>query len=77
MKLIEFPQQMMVLAKDQPQYFPMPAHVDSEGTVTCCWSLTWRERFRLLLRGKLWHQVMTFNRPLQPQMLHIDKPPLS
>lgn len=73
----EFPEQTVVFAKNQPEYLPLPAHVDlstSSMVVTCCWQLTWRERIALLLTGKLWHQVLTFGKPLQPQMLHAKKP---
>lgn len=41
MTLIEFPEQTVVIAKDQPEYLPMPAHRlagDFEGCVTCCWT---------------------------------------
>jgi hypothetical protein len=80
MNLVEFPEQTTVFAKDQPEYLPLPAHVypnDVEGRITCCWSLSWRDRFRLMLTGLLWHQVLTFNRPLQPQFLTVDKREMS
>ena len=79
MNIINFSEQTCVFAKDQPQYRPLPAHIDKgdpEGRLTCCWSLTWRERLRVLWTGKLWHQVLTFNQPLQPQLLLTEKPPL-
>lgn len=77
--MIEFPEQTVVIAKDQPEYMPLPAHVckTPEGRVTCCWKLSWRERLKLLWRGVLWHQVLTFRRPLQPQLLLVDKPELA
>lgn len=73
---IEFPEQTDILAKNQPQYLPMPVHrcTDSTGKMTFCWKLTWQERFKLLLTGKIWQQVMTFHGALQPQRLSIDKP---
>lgn len=77
MKPIEFPEQTVVIAKDQPQYQPLPAHRfadDPEGRIVFCWKLRFRERLIVLFTGKLWHSVLTFNRPLQPQMLSIDKP---
>ncbi len=77
MKLIEFPEQTTVYAKDQPEYLPLPAHRfagDPQGRIACCWQLTWRERFTLLWRGVLWHQVLTFKQPLQPQLLTVEKP---
>lgn len=79
MKLVEFPEQTVVIAKDQPQYLPMPAYRypdDPDGRIACCWALTWRERFAILFSGVLWHQVLTFNQPLQPQLLTTDKPEL-
>jgi hypothetical protein len=76
MKLIEFPQQTVVIAKDQPEYNPLPAYRfgDAEGRIACCWSLSWRERLRVLFTGRIWHQILTFNQPLQPQLLTIEKP---
>jgi hypothetical protein len=76
MKLIEFPEQTVIIAKDQPEYLPLPAHQfhDNEGTIAFCWQLSWRERFKVLFTGVLWHQVLTFHTPLQPQMLGTDKP---
>jgi len=80
MTLIEFPEQTVIIAKDQPEYLPLPAYRypdDIEGKIVCCWKLTWRERLRLLFTGKVWHQVMTFNGPLQPQLLQVEKPEMA
>lgn len=76
MKLIEFPQQTVVIAKDQPQYNPMPAYraPGADGRVICCWRLTLPERFKLLFTGRLWHHILTFHQPLQPQLLEVDMP---
>lgn len=77
MTLIEFPEQTVVIAKDQPEYLPLPAHRfanDPQGRIACCWRLSWRERVSVLLRGIVWHQVLTFDRPLQPQLLTVEKP---
>lgn len=77
MDLIEFPEQTVVIAKDQPGYRPLPAYRfpnDPTGKIVCCWRLTLRERLAVLLGGTLWHQILTFNRPLQPQLLMVEKP---
>lgn len=77
MKLIEFSEQTLVIAKDQPEYIPMPAYKyanDKQGTTVFCWGLSWRERLKILFTGLLWHHVLTFNQPMQPQMLGTDKP---
>ena len=77
MELIDFPEKNVVFAKDQPEYLPLPAHRfagDAEGRIAFCWRLSWRERLRVLLTGRLWHQVLTFGHPLQPQILMVEKP---
>ncbi len=64
-------------AKDQPQYLPLPAHVSNyDGCVTSCWSLTARERLKLLFTGRLWFQQLAFGQPLQPQRPSVDRPVL-
>lgn len=77
MNLIDFPEMTVVYAKDQPPYRPLPAHRftdDGEGRIACCWALSWRERLRVLFTGHIWQQVLTFNKPLQPQLLTVEKP---
>lgn len=79
MNLADFPERNVIFAEDQPQYLPLPAHralYDLEGRVTCCWVLSFRERLQVLLTGRIWHQVLTFNQPLQPQLLTTAKPDL-
>lgn len=79
MNLIEFPEQNVVVAKDQPQYRPMPAHKlkdDVSGRVVFCWKLTPEEIEAVVKTGEIWHTVMTFNQPLQPQLLTVEKPEL-
>jgi len=79
MKMVKFPEATVTYAENQPEYLAAPAHRsehDETGTATFCWRLTWRERLKLLWRGALWHQVLTFNHPLQPQWLGVDKPQL-
>lgn len=74
---IEFPEQTVVIAKSQPEYAPLPSHQaigDPQGRVVVCWKLTWRERWKILRHGLLWHQVLTFHQPLQPQLLGTEKP---
>lgn len=77
MNMVEFLEQTTVFAKDQPEYKPLPAHAfkdDPQGRIACCWKLSWRERWAVLRRGVIWHQVLTFNKPLQPQLLSVEKP---
>lgn len=75
---IEFPEQTVIIAKDQPQYIPLPAYQyerDRTGTVVFCWQLSEEELAELIRNnGVLYHTVQTFNRPLQPTMLDVVKP---
>ena len=74
---VKFPGQTSVFAADQPPYLPLPAHMSAKtGRATFCWSLTWHERVTVLLSGRIWHQVLTFNEPLQPQKLMVTRPSL-
>ena len=77
MDLISFTEVNTTFGKDQPEYSQLPAHRfadDPNGRIACCWQLTWRERFRVLVTGQIWHQVLTFYRPVQPQKLTVEKP---
>jgi hypothetical protein len=79
MNPIKFEGHNRVFAENQPQYRPLPAHKsgDEEGTLTFCWKLSWKERFQIFISGRLWHQVLTFNSPLQPQLPLTTKPMLT
>lgn len=76
MQPIEFEEQTVIYAKDQPEYLPLPAHQfkDPAGTIAFCWKLSWKERLKVLFSGVIWHRVLTFNQPLQPQILEAEKP---
>ena len=77
MDIIEFPEQTIIFAKDQPQYRPLPAYRyqdDPEGRIVCCWELSFSERIAVLFTGKIWHSILTFNQALQPQLLQVNKP---
>ncbi len=76
MKPIEFPEQNVVFAKDQPEYMPLPAFVDRSsprGEVVSCWKLSFRERLRLLFSGRLWVCLLSFNGPLTPSFFTTKK----
>ena len=73
MKPIEFPEQTMVWAKDQPPYLPLPAYTDDRETISL-WALTWRERIRALFTGRLWLRQLNLGNPLQPQVPSLQSP---
>jgi hypothetical protein len=74
MEIVAFPECNTVYAKDQPEYLPLPAYREEDGCVTSCWKLGLLERLRLLMTGKIYVSVLTFNQPLQPQKLTLDSP---
>lgn len=53
-------------AENQPEYIPLPAHKDEDGEVTTCWRLSFKERVKALVTGKMYLRILTFNSPLQP-----------
>lgn len=74
MKPIEFKGFNKTLAKNQPEYQPLPVLWEDDGQVTSCWKLTWKERLQVLLKGNIWLMQLTFNKPLQPQLLLTSNP---
>jgi hypothetical protein len=75
MKPIEFKEQNVVFAKDQKEYIPLPAFKNDspQGEVVSCWKLSFVERLRLLLTGKLWVCLLSFNNPLTPSFFTTKK----
>jgi len=65
-KPVRFKYQNVVYAENQPEYLPLPAHRNDEGTVTSCWKLNLWERLLILFTGKIWWSVMTFGDPQLP-----------
>lgn len=76
MKAIKFDECNVTFAEDQPEYFSLPAHRDRDGVVTTCWKLSFLEWVEMLLTGKLYLQVLTFNQPIQPLKMVVTKPPM-
>ena len=74
MKPLYFNEQNVVYAKNQPEYLPLPSHLDKDGIVTSCWGLSWKERIKALFTGVIYFQQMTFNKPLQPQKPSVENP---
>lgn len=67
-----------VLAKDQPEYQPLPVvqiqYLDGTQSMISCYRLTWRERWQILFSGKVWWEQLTFGGPLQPQKMYTAEP---
>ena len=64
----------VIIAKDQPQYEPLPALVFSDGRILTEWSLTEEERERLIQgeRIRLW--IWACGQPVQPVALQVTCP---
>lgn len=71
---VEFPQQTVILAKDQQQYQPLPAHVTVTGVITSCWEMSQAEVDELVRTRKLWISVLAFGAPPQPIRPSADIP---
>lgn len=70
---IEFKEQNVVYAKDQPEYIPLPAYQDETLSISC-WKMSWKERVKIFFTGKLWLTQLNFGGPLQPQRPSIESP---
>lgn len=73
MKPIEFKESNVVFGKDQKEYQPLPALKFEDGEVLTCWKLSWKELLRVIVTRKVWVSQLTFNHPLQPQYVTVDK----
>lgn len=77
MNPVKFDEANGVIGLENSTYQPLIAYReqnDGVGRVVCCWKLTLRERIKVLFIGKVWHHILTFNQPLQPQLLMVEKP---
>jgi len=75
MKPIPFKEQNVIFAENQPPYLPLPAFKNDspKGEVISCWSLSFSERLRILFTGKLWVNLLSFNKPLTPSFFTTKK----
>jgi len=71
---IKFEECNTVVAKDQPQYLPLHAHKTKDGILTSCWKLSFKECIKLIFTQRIYLQMLTFNTPLQPVKILVDKP---
>ena len=72
MKPIKFEGHNIVYAENQPEYNPLPAFKDENGTIVTCWELTNEDFERIVETRRIYLSVMTFNNPLQPVYLTTD-----
>lgn len=73
MKPIKFKEQNITFAENQPEYQPLPAFKDRDGVVISCWQMSFKERMKVLFTGKIWLLLMSFNKPLTPSLIVVNK----
>jgi hypothetical protein len=61
----------VVLAKDQPEYNPLPIMRNAEGVVISEWMPTAEELAGLVAGRPLRLMMLTFNHPFQPVLLTV------
>jgi len=66
MKPVTFPGVNVIIAKDQPEYLPLPAIVLEGGEVITCWELSDEELLQLIDTKRIYLSQLTFSSPLQP-----------
>ena len=74
MKIYEFKECNHKYAENQSEYLTLPCHKADDGMVTTCWQLSFLDRLSILIFGKVWLQILTFNKPLQPLKMLANKP---
>lgn len=74
MKATDFDGSNVVLGEAQSEYLDLAAYRSHDGEVTSCWKPSLKERFEILFGGRIWLRVLTFNDPLQPQMMFSKNP---
>lgn len=75
MKPTSFKHQNIVIAKDQPPYTPLPALRlnTANGEVISCWKMSFKERVMVLFTGRVWFSLMSFNKPLTPSFMSVNR----
>lgn len=75
MEAIGFKESNVEVAKDQKEYKTLPSFraKDEQGTMVSCYRLSFLERAKVVLRGKIWMSEMTFNKPVTPRIFSVNK----
>ncbi len=76
MKAVDFPESNQNIAEKQDEYITLPAYRDKNdpnGYLITCWKASFKERLLFLFTGKMYLSIMTFNKPLQPLIMSVDK----
>jgi hypothetical protein len=77
MKPVKFPEVNCELAKDQPEYEPLPVFYNAESPakeMTACFQLSDEEVAEIVRTRKIWHTQLTLGNPFQPIYLSTQSP---
>lgn len=62
---------VVIFAKDQPEYDPLPAAIDAAGVVMTEWALSAEDLATIVNGGRIRLWIYTSNRHLQPIALEV------
>jgi hypothetical protein len=76
MKFVKFKEQSCIIAENQPEYLPIPAHQvkDPEGTTFMRIQFDPEEIEQINKTGGIWMSQLTFNKPVTPFMVYAKSP---
>ena len=74
MKQIKFKECNITYAENQPEYLSLPTYKTKSGEVTSCWKLSFFDKLRIIITGRMFLSILTFNNPLQPQKMSVKNP---
>lgn len=73
MKPVDFKDSNICYARDQEEYQNLPAIKFPNGEVVSCWKLSLKERLIVLLKGRVWLALLSFNKPLTPSFMAVNR----
>tara|TARA_R110000787_G_scaffold97665_4_gene201303 strand:+ start:2423 stop:3004 length:582 start_codon:yes stop_codon:yes gene_type:complete len=74
MKLTNFPEVNVEVAKDQPEFLTVPAYYNRfDGSLTFCFKLSPEEIEKVSETGEIWCKQLTNSKPMQPIKMGTDK----
>jgi len=65
---------LVIFAKEQPQYDPLPALINAQGVVMTEWELNAEELQRVMCGGRIRLWIHTCGLPLQPLSIEVIPP---
>lgn len=76
MKAIQFKEQTVILAENQPEYTPLPVFINDspEREMVACFELSQEEMDVLIKSRQIWFTQFTFGNLFQPVHLQVQSP---